>query len=155
MSPEKFSQEEVPIMLKTLEPDTKPLWGILTAQHMVEHIVGSWRISNGKAEVECKTPEEKLKKYRKFLFSEKPYKRNMKNPIMPDELFQLRKPDLNSAITQLKGEIEDFFTYHEANPDTSPVHPIFNVLNKDEWLIFQKKHIGHHFGQFALMDLSK
>ena len=37
--------------LKQLEDNQKPLWGIMTPQHMVEHIIGSWLISNGRFQV--------------------------------------------------------------------------------------------------------
>jgi hypothetical protein len=150
---EKFFWEEVPQCLKQLTPDTSPDWGVLTPQAMIEHLVGSWRISNGKAQVERKTPKKELPKYRQFLYSDQPYEKNIKNPIMPEnEPPPLRKPDLQSAKEQLLKEIDDFFDFFEQQPEATPVHPIFGALDKDGWLTFQYKHMRHHFKQFGILN---
>ena len=35
-------------LLKKLTPDKKPEWGIMSAQHMIEHILLAVQMSNGK-----------------------------------------------------------------------------------------------------------
>jgi oxepin-CoA hydrolase / 3-oxo-5,6-dehydrosuberyl-CoA semialdehyde dehydrogenase len=150
---EIFFKVEVPLLLKKLDENSKPAWGILTPQSMLEHIVGSWRISNGRAVVECKVPEEKLKKLRDFLFSDKAFKPNVKNPMMPEnEAPAHRKPSLEHVKKQLIEDIDTFFEYFEKNPEAEPVHPIFGKLNKAGWLHFQEKHMKHHFKQFGLIE---
>lgn len=138
-------------MLSRLSDDTAPKWGILTPQHMVEHLVSSWRISNGKAQAPCITPEERLSALRQFLFSDKPFQKNIKNPILPEGLTPLRKKNLEEANQQLVNEIRDFFAYFEEHPNSKPIHPIFGELDKEGWLLFQEKHIKHHFEQFGLL----
>lgn len=148
---EDFFKKDVAELIKNLKPDTKPKWGILTPQAMIEHIIGSWRISNGKARAKCVVPPEKLEKLRAFLFSDLPYEKNRKNPIMPvNSSPPHRKPDLESAKTQLVEDINDFFDYHQQHPDAEFIHPVFGKLDKKGWLIFQQKHIKHHFEQFGL-----
>ncbi len=148
-----FFKEQVPQYLQKLKPDTSPQWGCLTPQAMVEHVVGSWRISNGKASVSCQTPPDQLKQYRQFLFSEASFEKNTKNPIMPeDRPPSLRKPNLQAAKKQLLKEIDDFFDYFDQHPGAEPVHPIFGALDKRGWLVFQYKHMWHHFKQFQLID---
>ncbi len=150
---ERFFKQEVPALLDNLEPFTAPKWGILNAQAMIEHLVGSWRISNGKAQAEQVTPEDQLPKYREFLFSDQPFQPHVKNPVMPEnEAPALRKKDLKAAKAQLKQEIQDFFSYHEANPEEKPIHPVFGPLDAEGWLQFQYKHMRHHFWQFGLID---
>jgi len=148
-----FFRQTVPNALSKLKTDTQPNWGLLNPQAMVEHLVGSWRISNGKSQARQITPDEQVSCYLKFLYSEEPFEPNVKNPIMPKgEPPPLRKPDLESAKAQLKQEIEDFFVYHKNNPGVQPVHPVFGPLDQEGWLIFQHKHMNHHFRQFGLLD---
>jgi len=93
-----FTKDETLSIIAPLSEETERLWGIMTAQHMIEHLVGSWRISNGKAQVASVYEGEKLERNRKFLFSDSPYPRNLKNPVLKDqELPHLRKKDLNEA----------------------------------------------------------
>lgn len=148
-----FFKKTVPQALSRLHPDSQPKWGLLNAQAMIEHVIGSWRISNGKAEAQQVVTDEQLPKYREFLFSDQPFVPNTKNPIMPEnEPPALRKPDLDSAKKQLEQEIADFFTYHQQNPGSKPVHPVFGPLDQEGWLTFQEKHMRHHFKQFDLLE---
>lgn len=153
MDKESFIKEEVPAKLNELSEKAAPQWGILTPQAMVEHLVSSWRLANGKAEAKCEMPQEKLKAYRDFLFSDQSFEKNIKNPALPEnETPKLRKSSLKEATEQLVGEIEDFFEFFKQNPSAQPEHPVFGALDKEGWLIFQYKHITHHFRQFNLID---
>ncbi len=149
----EFLKVELPGVLDKLNSDTKPSWGILTPQHMLEHVVGSWRVSNGNAAARLAVSEDELKEHRDFLFSEREFEQNVKNPIMPkDGLWPLRKKDLDAAKQQLLMEISDFFKYYDANPDAISVHPILGKLDKEGWLRFQRKHMQHHFRQFRMIE---
>ncbi len=149
----KFFKETVPLLLDQLDPNSNPNWGLLNAQAMIEHLVSSWRIANGKAEVSQAIPDDQLPQYREFLFSDQPFKPGTKNPVMPENKApDLRKPDLQAAIQQLNQEIKDFFDYHESNSNAKPVHPIFGPLDKAGWLKFQEKHMKHHLQQFGLLN---
>ena len=149
----QFFQETVPAKLEQLTNDQKPEWGMLTPQAMAEHLVSSWRIANGKSAGECKMPEEKLQAYRDFLFSDQPFQKNIKNPLLPEnEPPPLRKNNLQEAKDQLLKEIEDFFSFHDQNSGTKPIHPVFGPLDMEGWLIFQEKHTRHHFRQFGLLN---
>lgn len=137
--------------LRTCTPEQKPLWGSMSPQHMVEHVVGSWRISNGRARVPVMLSGEELEKRRLFLFSDKEYKQNIANPIFAKGEPPLRKPSLDAAIDQLEDEMNAFFEYHEAHPDAIETHPVFGDLDFDGWMLFQAKHMGHHMRQFGLL----
>lgn len=148
-----FLRKDLIIVLDKLQDDTQPLWGILTPQHMLEHIVGSWRVSNGNAEARLAVSPEELQENRDFIYSDREFEENAKNPIMPpDGLWPLRKKSLEDAKQQLLKEVSDFFDYFDAHPNARPVHPIFGSLDKDGWLRFQRKHMQHHFRQFRMID---
>ena len=103
--------------LKQLEDNQKPLWGIMTPQHMVEHIIGSWLISNGRFQVKLQTAAEKLTERRNFLFSDKEFQQNVQSAEgEPGKLNKLRKDNLLDAIISLQKEIITFYDYHNENP---------------------------------------
>lgn len=139
------------VHLTELKADQKPEWGTMSAQEMVEHLVGTWRISNGNAEVNQYTSEEDAAERLEFLRNDVPFAKNIKNPIFKNGLPPLRKSDLSAAIDQLKEEMEEFDRYFEAYPDAKPTHPIFGPLDRIDWLRFQEKHMLHHLRQFNLM----
>ncbi len=137
--------------LRGLEADHKPLWGKMSLQHMVEHLVGSWRISNGRARVKVLLDEQEVQRRRAFLDSDEPYPRNVQNPVFAGGLPPLRKPSVEAAIVQLEDEINAFFEHFSVHPDAIEVHPIFGPMDHDHWLRFQSRHMTHHFTQFGLM----
>jgi len=122
----------------------------MSPQHAVEHMVGSWRISNGRARVKTVLPAEEIALRRAFLFSEKPYARNIENPVTGNGLAPLRKPNFSASVDQLQDEINAFFEYQETNPGVLEIHPVFGELDMNGWLIFQTKHMGHHLAQFGI-----
>lgn len=148
---EAFLKREFPKLLIELKEDTKPEWGQMSPQHMVEHLVSSWRIGNGKAKAKCHIPEQKLQVFRDFLFSEEPFEKNIQNPILPKEPAPLRKKNLQEAKEQLLKEVEDFFKFFEENKEAEPTHPVFGELSRSGWVQFQYKHVFHHLKQFDLV----
>ncbi|MEZ4722930.1 MAG: DUF1569 domain-containing protein [Flavobacteriales bacterium] len=136
--------------LRTLNETDKPLWGGMTLQHMVEHVVGSWRISNGRAQVKLTISEEESETRRATLENEPTYPKNLANPMFANGLPPLRKASLSDAIDQLEDEVTAFFAYHKDNPDAIEVHPIYGPMDYAAWIYFQKKHMGHHLSQFGL-----
>lgn len=150
---ETFFASELPGKLRQLSSDQKPEWGILNPQAMVEHLTGSWRISNGRVSVKQNTTPEEAEQYKSIILSDEPMAPNTKNPVMPEnETPALKKPDLKSAIDQLEDEIQAFFAYFRQYPYAKPVHPLLGPISQQEWLKFQTKHVKHHLRQFNLIE---
>ena len=139
-------------LLKPLNKDQEPQWGSMTPQHMVEHLVGSCRISNGRARVPQMLADGDVQTRREFIFSDKPYARNISNPTAKIQgNAPLRKESLSAAIDQLEDEMNAFFDFHDSNPNAVEMHPVFGLLDSNGWLIFQTKHMTHHLTQFGLL----
>lgn len=136
--------------LAEIQPQAVPEWGIMTPHHMVEHVLVTWRISNGRARVKSPLPDEEIARRRAFLFSDLPYERGIRNPVQGDGLQPLRKPDMAAALVQLSDEVKTFFEYHQANPSAVEMHPVFGELDYIGWLRFQAKHMAHHAAQFGI-----
>ncbi len=141
--------------LAQLQPDTQPVWGLMTAQHMVEHLllVVNLSIAKFKTPIEVVTPAEKLPKYKAALMGDFPLPREFKAPMLPtDSLLPLRFAELETAKEALCKGIDNFFAYYEANPSATNPHPVFGECNFQEWQRFHAKHFTHHFEQFGLIS---
>ncbi|MTI32824.1 DUF1569 domain-containing protein [Xanthovirga aplysinae] len=137
--------------LKVLTPESSPVWGIMTAQHMIEHLTHTLQLSNGKKTFPLKSPKEKLPALMAFLLSDNDFPKGFKSPVLGSKLAVLHHKDLQSAIHSLKTELKDFIGYYKQNPDAKNMHPVFGLLNGKEWIIFHQKHFKHHLSQFDLI----
>jgi hypothetical protein len=137
-------------VLKKLQSETKQLWGKMSAQHMVEHLILAVRTSNGKLNVGCFNPPEKWQTLKRFLLSSRPLPKEFMNPIIGENLLPLEYKNLDEAIKILSQEVDDYYEYFEENPDALLLNPTFGELNKSEWEVFHEKHFTHHFGQFGI-----
>lgn len=133
-----------------LIPDTKPLWGKMSAQHMVEHLILTLRIGTGKLETKVYSPDEKLPVLKRILLSNRPLPKNFISPIVGEKLLPLEFNDLDEAMENLKLELNTYYDFFEKNPDAILPNPTFGKLNKEEWELFHKKHFEHHLSQFGL-----
>jgi len=138
-------------LLGTLKSDTKQLWGKMTAQHMIEHLILAVRTSNGKLNVGCFNPPEKWPTLKRFLLSSRPLPKEFLNPIIGENLLPIEYKNLDEAIKILSQEVDDYYEYFEENPDALLLNPTFGELNKAEWDVFHEKHFTHHLSQFGIL----
>jgi len=143
-------EELMPAILENLTPETKAEWGIMSPQHMIEHLIITWKISRGR----INTPlisKDGLEERRAFLMSDKPYEKNIGVPALQGKLAKLRFPDLESAKEALLQEVKAFHEYYAVKPDIEHENLFFGKLNKDQWHQLHFKHSRHHFSQFGLV----
>lgn len=139
-------------LLKNLTKEKKPLWGMMTSQHMVEHLVMAVQSSTGKIVFDrFITPEDKMAIAKRFLNSTRPFPKLFVNEVIGAGLKPLFCSDLDSAIEELKKEIIFFEEYFRINPEAKPINATFGPLNYDEWIAFHNKHFTHHLTQFGLI----
>lgn len=129
----------------------KPLWGKMTAHHMVEHLILAVRTSNNKLKVACFNPPEKIPTLKRFLVSNRPLPKEFMSPIIGPDLLPLEFNSLDEAIKNLKIEIEEYISFFDDNPSAILTNPTFGDLNREEWEIFHQKHFTHHLKQFGLL----
>jgi hypothetical protein len=139
------------MLLNKLDPHQKPLWGKMTPQHMVEHLIFALQMSNGKLKLECFNPPKKIPSLKRFLMSNRPMPKLFVNPFISEELHPLECSSLEEAIGKLKKEIDDYVLFFENNPGAKLVNATFGELNKEEWDVFHQKHFTHHLSQFGLL----
>jgi hypothetical protein len=145
-----FLKREYIPLLKTLTPDAERKWGKMNMQQMVEHMSDSVRIANGKDPHTLVTPEENLEKMQAFLMSDKPFKENTPNRLLPDDPAEHRHADISAAIAELDGEIQDFFKAFGQDKEKTIMNPFFGALTLDMWVQLLHKHAWHHLKQFGV-----
>ncbi|MDX2174092.1 MAG: hypothetical protein SFY56_13395 [Bacteroidota bacterium] len=145
-------KEKVFEIINNFQKDAKPLFGKLTSQHVLEHLMMSLHISTGKRVIEFKGNEEMAQKIKaNLIYTDAEVPEGVKNPLMTDELPELKFENIEIAKQHLKSELEYFFEYKKNNPNAKSVHMRMNELTMDEWSVMHGKHFTHHFKQYGLI----
>ena len=104
-----FIQEEIPKALDRIDENSEARFGIMTPQHMVEHLGALFYLGRKEVGLPCVTPEDKLPEVRAFLNSDEPFWKNFKAVGVPEEgLMDLRFPGLDEAKSKLLSAMEAF-----------------------------------------------
>jgi oxepin-CoA hydrolase/3-oxo-5,6-dehydrosuberyl-CoA semialdehyde dehydrogenase len=141
------------ILLDNLSNKDKPKWGVMTPQHMVEHLAQAVQSSNGKIVLsEYMPPTEKLPLLKRILLGPRPFPKNFVNTVVGSELRPIKNINLADAVMSLKTELDDLESYFKNNPTAKPINPTFGPLNEEEWIRFHEKHFTHHLKQFGLIN---
>lgn len=141
-------------LMHKLTPQTAALWGSMDAQQMIEHLLDSAEVSTGKTVVTITTPADKIEKVKNVgLMSLRPFQREVKNALLPAEPLPHKFDNLQTAISNLKQELELFRELAQQNKQYTQASNVFGPLNYEEWMWFHYKHTYHHLSQFGLLPL--
>ena len=146
------NRADVHARLEQLKPDSKAVFGIMTAQHMLEHLSYAVMMSNGKRPQKLYFTKEKADRIKAHVIhSDLEMPIGFKAPMLTDELPPLVFPDFDTALNLLKRELSDYDAYLQTNKNALHIHPTMDVLDDNEWIKFHNKHFTHHFKQFNLI----
>jgi hypothetical protein len=145
-----WNLEKIIKTLDKLKANSKPLWGEMSAQRMVEHLTDTLEIANGKSPQELLIPEEKIEKMQAFLETDKPMARNIEVPFAPKNK-ALRNDEIEEAIDEFVEEWLNFEELYTNQPEHTEIHAFYGPLNYQQWLLLNNKHLNHHFEQFGLI----
>jgi len=144
-----LKQELVPLLLR-IPTDTERRWGKMNLQQMIEHMSEFVAMAYGKPPQELVTPEERLEKMQDFLKSEKDFKPNTPNSLLPEEPRPTRQPSVRAAIDHLQEEINEFFTAFDSEKKKYVMNPFFGELDYGMSIQLLYKHAWHHLRQFGV-----
>ncbi len=151
-----FFNEQVPELLGKLTEETKPIWGTMDAQRVVEHLILGVKIGNGNIQIPVSKIDAKASKFKIIsLLSDRPLPRDFQNPILQKGLQPYVYSSLDEAKKMLLDELKVFHLYFKNGDNITSVHNLFGELNYHEWLWFEYKHFMHHFMQFGLVPISE
>ncbi|MBV1888352.1 MAG: aldehyde dehydrogenase family protein, partial [Urechidicola sp.] len=149
----EMTDRKIKECLHTLTEETKPKWGNLSPQHMVEHLEYTYRIASGEIhDFDITTPEKILEKVHNTLYNYKKMPREYDFPLREkSKMGVLKHSDLNTAKQKMLESREDYLTYFKESPDVKLKNTVFGELNRYEWYLQERKHLNHHFEQFGLI----
>jgi len=147
-----FTKSEIEAKLNALTESTKPEWGRMTAQHLVEHFEYFNRLGLGDVKGEILTPDDKIEKYQDSLWNHYPMPKNFEHPnFKKGELEELRFENMNEAKEAYWKSYEEVQNFYKENPDGKLMNPVFGMLDKYHFKLLNNKHMHHHFTQFGLI----
>lgn len=129
--------------LDRLSPDTKALWGRMSAPKMLAHMTDACRMAIGELPVRPKKiPLIGSFPFKQLVIYVLPFPKN--SPTAPEivarapEAFEVEKASVKTLIARLGGDV------------TYASHPIFGALTPAEWGTLGYKHFDHHLRQFGV-----
>ena len=135
-----------------LAENALPLWGNMTSQHMIEHLLWAFECSTGALILPCRTPENLLERAKRFLHDNRQTPHHFKNPFLGENPPPLRFQSFADAKAALHLELIRFLDHFREQPNAMHVHPIFGPLGAEEWQRSHFKHCYHHLLQFGVID---
>lgn len=149
----EINRKNIEGYLHKLTENSQPKWGLMTAQHLVEHIEMSLKIASGEIQnFEIATPAEHLDKVNEMVFNYKKMPQNHKHPLMKAEnLEDLQHPDLATAKQKMLISFDEFEQFFKENPTAETKNAVFGLMKKFDWDLLNTKHLNHHFEQFGII----
>ncbi|WP_139856623.1 phenylacetic acid degradation bifunctional protein PaaZ [Aequorivita sinensis] len=149
----EMTEEKIQELVNKLTENDKPKWGIMTPQHMLEHLEESYKVLGGQIQdFEIVTPEKIVEKVRNSLYNYEKFPQNSQFPTMKKgELEDLKHSDLATAKEKFFEAREQYTAFFKENPDAVLKNMVFGELNKYESYLLERKHLNHHFEQFGLI----
>lgn len=149
----EMTTDKITECLQKLTENSKPQWGDLAPQRMVEHLEYTYRIASGEIQdFEIATPERILEKVYETLYNYDKMPREYDFPLRErSKMAEHRYADLATAKLKLLEAREAYLQYFKEHPDTRTKNVVFGELNRFEWYLMERKHLNHHFEQFNLL----
>ena len=149
----EMTEEKIQECLNKLKEDVKPIWGIMTPQHMLEHIEYTYKIASGKIQdFDISTPEKILEKVHNSLYNYRPFPKNSDFPLLErGKLAKLEHESFEVSKLKFNEAREAYLEFFKENPDAIVKNLVFGEMNKYEWYLMERKHLNHHFEQFGLI----
>ena len=132
--------------IKTLDENSKPIWGKMDVAQMLSHCAGPLQVSLEK--LTLKKPNVLLRMllslFKSSLYNDKPWKHGL---TTAKEYRVVVPKQFNTEKAKLLGLVEEFYAKKEQS--IWPSHPYFGDFSKEQWGKMQYKHLDHHLNQFG------
>ena len=148
----EFLTKGLPTQLRTLSGNEEPNFGLMTAHHMVEHLVYVTK-SLAKRRGEPEAELNKSQRYfRKFIDAGAPFEHRPKEGASKAGLNDLRTGNLEEAVQLLETATSAFYSLFESNPDYKSYSPMTGEFNLSELELFNYQHGRWHLHQFGIIE---
>ena len=146
----QFMTEEVKELLKNLKPDTEPRFGLMTPQHMIEHLTWTLKSATKRNGEPSGEPTKSQLGFQRFLNKGAKFEHRPSDKTKAD-LPALKYESLEDAIEQIPVAINRFYNHFEANPDFKSYSDFTGEFDFEQLELFHSQHYKFHFWQFGLL----
>lgn len=147
-----FLTAKLPAKLRTLSANQEPNFGLMTAHHMVEHLIFVTKsMAKRKGEPAGELTKSQLF-FRKFIEAGAPFKYMPKEGVTKADLNELRTKNIEEAVQILEKATADFYALFETNPDYKSYTPMTGEFNLVELELFNYQHGRWHLHQFGIIE---
>lgn len=146
-----FLTNNFPELLNNLNSETKANFGLMTPQHMVEHLIGAIESAAVKYEGERENPATKQQLgMQQFIKSGCVLSHRPSDKTKAD-LPPLKHSSLEEAISFVPKAVKEFYDFRDTNPDYIPYANYLGEVPFEDVELFQFMHIQYHLWQFDLI----
>jgi len=146
---EAFLKEDAIPLLAKLKEDAVAKFGIMTPQHMVEHLIWVTKTTVGRKGEKPAEPTKSNLYFQNFIATGAKFKYRPKEDAT---LKELKYGSLQEAIDNVAPAIARFYQYFEADPNALCFNPLFGEMNQEQLEVFHAQHFRWHLYQFGLME---
>ena len=151
MSKKTFFKEEFPALLDQVKQGSEANFGLMTAQHMVEHLTYVMKSSIKRYGEPPAEPVERHQKFKQFIANGAVLKHRPSDKTK-DDLPELKYESIEEAKPHVAEAIDRFYNFFEANPEFKPYSPFMGELSFDEIEHFHYMHFRYHLWQFGVLE---
>jgi len=148
----EFLTNQVPELLKALQADAEPIFGLMTAQHMVEHLVWVTKSSLKQVGEPPAEPLDSHHYFRKFLSKGAKFKHRPKEGKTRDDLPKLKYNNLAEAVAEVPNAISRIYSTFADNPDYKSYNAMMGQFDFNDHELFNYEHYKWHLYQFGLLE---
>jgi len=146
-----FLINEVLPLLKKLPADREANFGLMSPQHMVEHLAVTLKSSVRRiGEVENPPTKGQLG-FQKFIAKGSILEHRPSDKTKAD-LPPLKYDNIEDAIAQVEVAIHRFYNHFESQPDFKCYNVFFGELGFEDLELFNFMHYRYHLWQFGLIE---
>ena len=147
-----FLINNVPKILEKLSFEKEGDFGLMTPQHMVEHLTVVMKNTAKKFEGERESPaNERQLGFQKFIKSGCVIQHRPSEKTKED-LPPLKYDSLEEAISHIPEAVQRFYNFWDTNPDHKPYNPFMGELSYEDLEMFHYMHFRYHLWQFGLIE---
>ena len=148
----QFLTEELPALLRTLPVDRKANFGLMTPQHMVEHLSYVTKVMPKKQGAPPTELSKSQQYFRRFVDKGCPFEYRPRDGVTASDLSPLRAVNMEAAIRDLEGAIQRLYDLWDQTPDHRSYNEMMGSFNLSELERFAYQHGRWHAYQFGLLD---
>ena len=147
-----FLTHTFPELLNRLSSETEANFGLMTAQHMVEHLAGALGSAITKFEGERENPASKQQLGMQDFIKSGSVITHTPSDKTKADLPPLKYTSLEEAILNVTEVVQKFYAFQDDNPDYVPYASFLGEVSHEDLEFFHYMHIKYHLWQFSLLE---